>query len=135
MGLIWWNAHVTVGGAKVGLGWRVVDDPADRRDYRATITVTLPNGPTFSLDTEHAQWETVPPPIRDPRLTCEPNAIQAEVTYLVTPTAGATGRRVEVKIAKVSGLGRATGRILAVGSGDTRAAFTVPVVIPDGSCT
>jgi len=131
MALGWWNAHVVVGGAMVGLGWRVVNG-GGHTEYEAAITVTLPDGPSFSVQ-KVAPNETVVMN-RDASLSCAANAIEVNVTYLVTPKAGATGNRVEVKIAKVSGQKpQATGQIWAVGSGGIGQAVTVPVVIP-GSC-
>jgi hypothetical protein len=131
MALGWWNAHVDVGDAKVGLGWRVADGAAYTH-YDVVITVTHPQQTSASVQ-KKAPNETVNL-IPSPSLGCGPNGIAAIVTYHVSPKAGATGSRVEIKIAKVSGLvAAATNRIWAVDAGRVGEDITVAVVIP-GSC-
>jgi hypothetical protein len=131
MALGWWNAHVDVGDARVGLGWRVADGEAYTH-YDVVITVTYPQQ-TRAVVQKKAMNETVnlKP---SPNLSCGPNGIAAIVTYRVSPKAGASGSRVEIKIAKVSGLvAAATNRIWAVDAGQVGQDITVNVVIP-GSC-
>lgn len=128
-----WNAHVNVENAKVGLGWGVTDDVTGRlTDYDAVITVTLPERADASVS-KKAPNETVVLN-RSASLTCGPNAIEANVTYRVTPKTGANGNQVAVNVATVAGQKPpATGDILGEGTGQVGQDITVHVVIP-GSC-
>lgn len=127
---ILWNAHVIVGDAKVGTGWAVTDDvEKNRTKYHADITVTVPTGAKVSVE-EKVPNETVVLK-HSASLTCGPNTIEANVTYLVT---GGTGSEVQVNVAKVSGhKPPAAGGTLGQATGQVGRDITVHVVIP-GSC-
>jgi hypothetical protein len=128
-----WNAHVNVEDAKVGLGWGITDDvTGGLTGYAAVITLTLPERADASVS-KKAPNETVVLN-RSASLTCDPNGIEATVTYRVSPLTGATGNQVAVKVATVAGQKPpATGDILGEGMGQVGQDISVHVVIP-GSC-
>lgn len=134
MSMGWWNSHVYVGDAKVGLGWTVTDDPIGQHaDYDTVITVMYPQQASASVQ-KKAPNETVNLSANS-NLSCEPSGIAAIVTYLVSPkVAGTGGSQVSVKIAEVAGQKpEVTDQVWAEGNGQIGQLITVNVVIP-GSC-
>ena len=134
MAMGWWNAHVYVGSAKVGLGWTVTDDPIGKHaDYDTVITVTYPQQSSASVQKKAPNESVALNP--SPNLSCGPNTIAAIVTYRVSPKDGVEGgSQVAVKIAEVAGQKpEVTDQVWAEGAGEIGQVITISVVIP-GSC-
>jgi hypothetical protein len=129
-----WNAHVSVEGFPLGLGWGITDDKTGPRSiYDAVITLTLPEGAdaTITKTAPHHERVVVNP---SASLTCGPNGIEANVTYRVSAQPGAKGSQVRVNVAEVAGQKtEPTGDVLVQGTGLVGQDITVHFVIP-GTC-
>ena len=138
MSNIEWNAHVIVDQATIkpntlGLGWGIPDAQPGDRNYHAQIMVTLPTQATADIQKRDPNLETVSWNTR-PDLSCGPDYIEADVTYLVTAKPGATGSKVAISIAKVAGHKPGpTGDILCEFEGPIGQSLTVRVKV-QGSC-
>lgn len=137
-----WNAHVKLDNAAeaagrfvVATGWGVIDDnPGKRVDYRAAITLAAPEAANPELVAK-APTETVDPQGRGD-LSCGPDAIEIEVTYLVSPaTPEAKGSLIVFAIAENAARrqNKPEGAILAHGTGRIGDPITVKVAVP-GFC-
>jgi hypothetical protein len=129
-----WNAHLNVLGAtEVGLGWGTDDPKGGVGAYTAFIAVTLPQrAGTATVNSQKPNEKVVVN--RDATLACGPNGIEANVTYRVSPNAGANGTQVGVNVATQAGQKNgATKGVLGTATGQVGQDITVKVHIP-GTC-
>ena len=124
-----WNARVDVGGSLISTQWTVTGDEDGAADYKAKITITVPNEAEASVvEAAQNRTETVKIVHSDDLECTADGMINAMVSYKVSHRGGGdAGENVEVEVSEVDG------GALGSNTGSLKETITVNVQI-EGTC-